>query len=930
MDATVELVYTPTRTINLSNTGNDFTFLSTAVPQVGDTLFIRFVETAAAWDLYYELTAADLLLYPQALGGKIVNSGIIAAYGLSGTYDIPTKTITIVPAAGRSISQISILPGGTTKKLTIINGSVSLPTLINSSPDPIIYSAPIYIADGFSYNVSNTSFTVTDTDQPESTFYIKAKFTVFNSQGHTNDINVRVLKNGTPVFTYTQTIPVGITNTNVIFETPVLSGSAGDVFSLDTLCSTGTLTMITNTGTAYYEIWGRYEGSTQPGLKTNTKVKVGVVYYDEVLRSTGVIPLEEINIPPFFLRGGSTVSEEFNEAPPILGFIPHLKCSIKNLAPDFAIKYQFLISVVEYSYQQVLAKTYTVNANGSVAFEIDDLRGFDLTDKCRVRLVGVNISGSNVGIREEYLMTNDIFGQIYWDVPILEFDLSPLTITLPANSVYPFPQMDRILVLEVYDPTTISQNKLYYEIGEEYDILVSNGIHYHAGGDQNQDPLNPVTTPAITTIKKGNTWYRYRNAGITINDPLTVTDIIPPYFIESDSITDSKLSNFWDKGRVNIETPNQQRQKYGPLRRWSGILFPNTQVNNLSTWDEGNYNNDLSQRYGDITGLREIGYTLTNLQWMNISKTLLGRSEQTNADASTFLVLSDHLLGTTNPSEDELGTKQPGSICVSGRYLYFIDTIKGKVIRNAPNGNFPISDYFKRKYWRDQSALIESSSNYEVITGFDYKFKDYWVTIRNIALTPDFQETIYFNEDQNAWKYNVDMKDASGNIIDWYGWVGQLFFAMMHEKIWQANTLVDVDGNSVYLKLFGDNKSLVVETIGMIEPDKVKIMLTSTIHANIKPTKVELFIPPNDMYPNGMYSYLMPGNYKYKEGVFYADLKRDWFTKGVPINDAAGRLQIAEGRALRGHVVNVRITYTTNEYVNLFSTSIGMIPSEKS
>lgn len=470
--------------------------------------------------------------------------------------------------------------------------------------------------------------------------------------------------------------------------------------------------------------------------------------------------------------------------------------------------------------------------------------------------------------------------------------------------------------------------EIYLEQPSEFYFERYYGTILNPGTDgRSFDTYSSIDGFATMLLTKGDSYRYWRSYKYDVESDQDT----PLYHIESLSINDYNESEFNSKGRPQIETPDYRRRKYGSVLRWGNKLINNTQVNNLSVWDEGNYNNELNARFGNITGIRQIGYTLSILQWTNISKAFLGRQELMNTDGTSNLVITDNLIGTINPSEDEWGTKHPGSICVIGRYLYFLDTIKAKVIRNAPNGNICISDqYFTKKYWRDKSILIESSTNYEIISGVDFKFNDYYITVRNTVLNPDYESTIYFNEDQNAWKYEVDMKDASGNIINWYSWVGQSLFVSIKEKMWQQNALVDGDGNPLYLNLFGDNKNLVVETIGMLDPDKVKIMLSSTVHSNIKPTLVEFFIPPNDMFPNGMYSYLKEGNYVYKEGVFYGAIKRDWFTKGVPINDAAGNFQIAEGRVLRGHVVTVRLTYTTNDYLKLFSVSTGMIPSEKS
>lgn len=929
MSIDLNIKYTETRVIFLPNNGSDiFPFTPTEVPLVGDTLYIRFIETGVKyWDIFYELTTVDLVSYPAVLAQKICDY-FLPVYGLTGAYTTGPNKITVTPAGGKRVNQISFLPGGTTKKLLTTGNFGGL--IINSTPKRLQFKDIIYLGSGFSYNGTNTTITISGNDQPESTLYVRLTFPVFNSQITSNTVLVRILKNGTPVFTYSQVVP-GFSSANIAFETPFATGVLGDDFDFDMLCNTGAVTTNGAPPIAQMEIWGRYEGVAFPGLKTNTIVKTAIEYIDDKGRSTGAIPLGQINVLPYLLRAVAD-TEFYNDGGTVLGFIPNFEVKIKNLAPSYFSKYQLLVAPPSYSYRQVMVQTQTVNADATIVFVIDGFGDFEMTINCRARIADPTNSGSNSGVYNLYLLANATFGISYWDVPILDFVLADRSIHVPANAFYPYPS-DRQLVIEIYNPTTLSQPDIYYEIGEVYDILQSNGIYYHQGLSQNQDPLNPSTTPAIVNVKKGDTWYRYRGAGATIND--LVGTQTPPYFVESQSITDSHESNFWDKGRINVETPLQRRQKFNVLIRWGGKLIENTQVNDLSVWDSGNRNNGLNQRFGTITGLRQIGYVLKALQQSNISTILLNRNQINNPDGTMQLLVTDRLIGTINPSEEEFGTKHPGSVCVAGSNLYFLDTIKGKVLRDATNGLFPISDFFMKKYWRDKSDLINSDVLYEVISGFDHKFEDYYITVKKpksgVRLSQNTEETLYFNEGQKLWKYFVDMKTYAGEaqIIDWYGWVGQTLFTFMNGNVWKENALLS-GSTPLYLNRFAEQKSLIVETIGMIDDDKVKIFTTHAIHSNIRPTLVELFIPATTMYPNGMYTYLKAGNYSYKEGVFYASIKNDWYTKGVPVNNPAGNLQIAEGRRMRGHVVKVRLTYTTQEYVKLFSTSIGMVPSDKS
>lgn len=451
-----------------------------------------------------------------------------------------------------------------------------------------------------------------------------------------------------------------------------------------------------------------------------------------------------------------------------------------------------------------------------------------------------------------------------------------------------------------------------------------------------------VAGTATMLITKGDS-YRYWRS---FKYDAETDEATPIYHTESFSINDFNNSYYYNKGRPQIETPDYKRQRLASVGRWGGQLINNTQVNNLSTWDEGNYF-QVNARFGAITGLRQIGYTLKIIQWTNINSAFIGRREIQNADGSTQLAVTDTLIGTINPSEREFGTKYPGSIISTGLRLYYFDSLKSKWIVDDGNGVNEIALYMgpdqapsstMSLYWRNIATLVNGDSNYDFITGFDFLYRDAYVSIIN--RTANTQETIYYNETQDAWKYFVDMErlNAAGTvkyIPDCYGNVGQSFFAFMQGNTFQFNKGVNDDDEATYGELFKINstdplKPLIVETVAMIEPDKVKVFLTQEYHANLACSLIEIRVPANAMYPNGMYTVLKPANFKYREGVFYADIKRDAYTKGFTTDPTQLKNNIAGGRPIRGHVCTVRITFITNEYVKLFSMGTGMIPSEKS
>lgn len=723
-----------------------------------------------------------------------------------------------------------------------------------------------------------------------------------------NSVTLKVFKNTTELYTETQG---GLSSYS--FSPSVIKTSAkqNDVFYYTltfflaglTPPATADVTFNLTSGSMNFTL---YTDAIKT-FKERSNAEIAIAYYDEDKKTGGAIEIGSVYITevpsaliPLDASGGIRVADR------------RVRAFINNRPPEWAHYYCLLVKETPYDYSWVLTtdRAY-VDGNTELTY-LELAEDYIPQAGDFIRLIGARISGNT------YTPYPD---GTYNILRLDSIDLSSKK--LVANGTWDIPD-DREIIVEIYRPRTISQfyfEKELYEIGNP-----GTATRYHKGNLRDQNTT--ATVSAITSVT-GDSWIRY----------------FGDYIVYSKSYNQSFESNYWDRGRPLIKVDGMSRKKLPNVFRWGNKLINNTQVNNLSEWDEGNYA-QVDARFGAITGARQIGYTLKIVQWANINSAFIGRRELQNADGSTNLVVTDNLIGTINPSEREFGTKYPGSIISTGQRLYYFDSLKSKYIVDDGNGVNEIALYggpdggansTMSKYFRQLANTINASSNYDIITGFDYLYRDMYVTITNRALNT--QETLYYNETQNAWKYFIDMEhvNAAGNvkyIPDFYGNVGQSFFAFMLGNTFQFNKAV-AGGLPAYSQLFKFNnddpvKKLVVETVGMIEPDKVKVFLTHALHANLSPELVEITVPPNQMYPNGMYTRLKPGNYKYREGVFYADIKRDAYTKGFTTDETVIKNLIANGRPMRGHVCVVRITFSTSDYCKLFTTSIGMIPSELS
>ena len=622
-------------------------------------------------------------------------------------------------------------------------------------------------------------------------------------------------------------------------------------------------------------------------FKENFDAYIGIQYYDKEMRSGGVITLPKINITSINAL-----------SPPISNNIyqPYVRASIQSIPPSWAYYYSFVVkeSNINFAWYSVQSATIVSNKTNMIiayANEVD----FIPQKGDYVRIIGVS---------------SPYNPQIFEELKVYEYDAS--TKTLKVDGVLDYPTNCYIEVYRIKSISPFYFEQKIFQIGNP-----GLSTRFHQADIQNQSPTNPSTIPAITNIY-GDVYQR-------------ITNGIYGY---SKSYSQAYESDYWNKGRPAIEITNGGRKRLINGIRWGGQLFPNTFVNNMSAFDAGNYAS-TNQAFGVINAARLRGYTLRIFQESNTSSAYLNRRNITNADGSDQLVLTDSLITQINPSQQYYGTIHKGSVIMYGDDIYFFDAINGIMVRDAENGQMPISNYGAQKYFRDLAELGRTlGDNHDIICGFDEKTQQLFVSlVEHTDSYTNKSQTISFYEAENRWKFFHDHAVTVGNNqqpIEMYSKMGNNMFMFLNGRCWESNELVDGNGNPVYLKLFGEDREFVLTGVSNIEPVKVKIFLAHSIHTNRTPNFVLIKTPTSAMYPLGMESELLPANYALREGVYYADIKRDAFTKGTPANPTQRKEQIAGGRPIRGNSMTYQMSWGGNDYVVLFTSGVTVIPSEKS
>lgn len=648
------------------------------------------------------------------------------------------------------------------------------------------------------------------------------------------------------------------------------------------------------------------------GFKSGSKHSFGLIYYDQYMRQCGVqaISSKYINFPTQRIY-----KEYYNTAFDSDGYIPQLNWEIKHLPPSWAYYYAWVYNGGDVqNFAQVgcfITDVFADTTAMKIKVSPDNFglykyiySSFSAGDRIRI-LAGPVAWGDNLTDTTLCDMQDSYIEGIIDGFSLTEIIISTQLSNINVNV------LDRFLI-EFY---AITKSELFFEqtIYEIGNPTLSN--RFHKAPNQNQNPSNPISTPAKGDFI-GNTYFRI--LGNYINKNLKVI----LFLTESNSITYEVESNFWNKGRPQVETPDQKQVRYNSGYRWGNQLIQNTQVNGMSTFDSGNIG-ILSAKFGALTAMREIGYTLKMIQESNYNTAFIGRKQLSNADGSTNLVVTDSLIGTVNPSEDLYGSKYPGSVVINGRNLYWLDTIKGKVIRESGNQPFPISDYGMVKYWRDASLQIDGLG-YEVFAGFDKQTEQLFITYKRTGADV-FTLSFYDPERDGIEKGWVCDEHSFTKVIssvitpvDMYAWVGQVFTSALGAGAYKHNV-----GNT-YLQLYGEQKTMSVSSPFILNPEQMTVFLAHWVRANRDFLGTIFTIPAGPQTPNGMRTLLVSGNYSIKENAFYSEIKRDGLTKGLVSDDSNSfKIQMLEGRVMRGYVCLAEISYSGSLSFVIFSHSIA-------
>jgi len=521
---------------------------------------------------------------------------------------------------------------------------------------------------------------------------------------------------------------------------------------------------------------------------------------------------------------------------------------------------------------------------------------------------------------------------------------------------------DGTLVVEVYRPKKIFENQLFYEFGQIYPIIGG----YHGGQYQNQD----ANQPALGIMTRGNCFLSNRFMGSPQSYNIDVEDF---------NYSDFYISPCGDYGRPSAIIEQMERKRFPTKIRHGEKILDFTNINRSNQFlPLSDRTKILPLKYGEITGINEVGYTLKVIMSNKIDSIDIQRQQLMAGSGNSSLFIVKELIGSERPTENEYGSSHPLSIAINHRYVYLWDNFNACVVRDSNNGSIPISgdllagqdQYLMIGHFKKIADLLATYDNSEVIGVYDRVFESYILSFRGILNVLQVGDTLVnynylftepvlvqeFNNDRelvSEYYYTVDSehvlvppddvyinKDSTyvakipietivfsegknkwvcklNQFPEMFGSVGQNLVSFENGQLWKHYS------NPIHGSFYGVKYPQKVSVVSNINPKSPKIfrnlmLLTNLNKPDVGTWKAKITTPANAQNTIGQETRILEVNFDNQEGNLYAEIPCD-------INSVGG---IIDGEDIRDNVAIIELENNSPDEVNLSAVQINSILSE--
>lgn len=356
----------------------------------------------------------------------------------------------------------------------------------------------------------------------------------------------------------------------------------------------------------------------------------------------------------------------------------------------------------------------------------------------------------------------------------------------------------------------VDGDKVYLET--PFDFKIQNG--YHCGNVQNQDSMQPAVC-----LLEGD------GDVILLDNPVR----------EINRLIGNSV--FTTLGR-----PNGLIENFKETDRISGLCVSepyveDTGYNGLSSFNAGLVNyKDLDEEHGEIELIDGYDTDVDIYQKERCSRVLYKKNILTTASGDRSVSKSQDIFGEQQMYVGDWGMSTFKSFAKWGNNRYFIDSVRGVVLRKGMDGLTTISRYGLKDYFFD--TLIRNS---KFIGCYDPKHNSYMLGIAD--------EMNNFLETVNGWSSFFGMNP------DYIVNTTSAVYAIKGGKLYKHDA---IENEST---IYGKDIDVVIEFAINDYPEVLKVFNALSVDSNECPYKVEF-------ETNGIKTEIDKSFFEYKEGVF--------------------------------------------------------------
>lgn len=622
------------------------------------------------------------------------------------------------------------------------------------------------------------------------------------------------------------------------------------------------------------------------GFKRGLSEEFGVIYYDRENRQTTINDhIRKVYIPFYTenqIAGSAAINWEIQSSPP--DWATHYQWVRTHSTPQFL---QFNATSITYvdSADNVTSFTNAVFIKIGFNSLLDYQNrypntsiGYTFEQGDRVRLIS-NGSGNffatylDTEVVKDFTSGNNYF--IYVEKSNTQF--------LP----------DVGTLFEIYTPKPSSAIQ-FYEFGECFEIGNPHEVgRFHRGLTQDQDPNDPINTPATGTFETGNVFYRFRNFVLG-----------GAKYIEDSSVSDFYESFTTQTGRPQILDKNAKQVHRPTLIRFSNQYLSGSSVNGFSSFEALNQK-ELDRVFGGIRIMRLMAQSVLLVVCESRTQTFYVNKATINIPSNTpnLISLSDAVLNQADTLIGEWGIQHKLSFDSYDNLAWWNDHKKGVVPRYASNGLFLVSDYGTKSYFNERSLI----STPNIVGGYDAFHNLFILSFGDVQARDG--ETIVFNDGaeqgKNRWvSFYSFLPDCIGRI-------GNVLITFKDGDLYIHDSPVRNNFYGIqYISQFEIAANDVVSDRKVIESSALE-----SLQAWETTAKVE----PNAMRPVGQITTIKKGKYLMKEGQFFSEFQGD-------INSLGG---IINGDKLRGEYFLITYTNDSTDFTELYCVNISFVDSPR-